>query len=176
MISNSSIFKAPPSYVFRLLPEPSIVAQSQPRGKPMKLDTFAYSASAGWSVAPLPELDSEDTLVVVFGAPELDEVQAPLGQLMAAYSRSHVIGCSTAGEIFGTALTDHSLSVAVMRFEHGTRVATAAASVCKQDESFTAGEAIARQLQGPCLRAVVLLSDGLNVNGSELVRGLNAVL
>ena len=96
----------------------------------MKLETFSYSASAGWSVAPLPELDSGDTLVVVFGAPELDEVQAPLGQLMAAYGRSHVIGCSTVGEIFGTALTDHSLSVAVMQFEHGTRVATASASVC----------------------------------------------
>src|SRR5229473_646643 len=93
----------------------------------MKLDTFSYSAATGWSVAHLPDLDSEDTLVVVFGAPELDDVQAPLGQLMAAYGRSHVIGCSTAGEIFGTALTDHSLSVAVVRFEHGTRVATAAA-------------------------------------------------
>jgi hypothetical protein len=142
----------------------------------MKLDTFAYSASAGWSVSPLPDLDSEDTLVVVFGAPELDEVRAPLTQLMATYKTSHVIGCSTAGEIFGTALTDHSLSVAVVRFEHGTRVATAAASVSVQAESFAAGESIARQLQDPALRAVVLLSDGLNVNGSELVRGLNLVL
>src|SRR5207253_5933787 len=119
------------------------------RGEAVKLDTFSYSASAGWSVASLPDLDSEDTLVVVFGTPELDEVQEPLGQLMAAYGRSHVIGCSTAGEIFGTALTDHSLSVAVVRFEHGTRVATASASVCSQDESFAAGESIARQLQDP---------------------------
>src|SRR5216684_2494023 len=142
----------------------------------MKLETFSYSAATGWSVAPLPNLDSEDTLVVVFGAPELDDVHAPLDQLMTAYGRSHVIGCSTAGEIFGTALTDHSLSVAVVRFEHGTRVATAAASVCSQEESFAAGESIARQLQDPSLRAVVLLSDGLNVNGSELVRGLNLVL
>src|SRR5438128_11815933 len=138
MISNSSIFKAPPSYVFRLLPEPSIVAQSQPRGKPMKLDTFAYSASAGWSVEPLPELDSENTLVVVFGAPELDHVQEPLRQLVATYSRSHVVGCSTAGEIFGTALTDNSLSVAVAQFENGTHVGSAAASVDSQDESFAA--------------------------------------
>src|SRR3981081_2038057 len=101
----------------------------------MKLETFAYSASAGWSVAPLPDLDSEDTLVVVFGAPELDEVQAPQGQLTAAYGRSHVIGCSTAGEIFGTALTDHSLSVAVVRFAHGTRAATAARPARVQGEA-----------------------------------------
>ena len=67
----------------------------------MKLDTFAYSATGGWSVTPLPDLDSEDTLVVAFGAPELDDVQAPLAQLTATYKKSHVIGCSTAGEIFG---------------------------------------------------------------------------
>jgi len=60
--------------------------------------------------------------------------------------------------------------------ENGTRVATAAATVCSQDESFAAGESIARQLQDPALRGVLLLSDGLNVNGSELVRGLNLVL
>jgi hypothetical protein len=142
----------------------------------MKLETFSYAATAGWSVTPLPDLDSEDTLVVVFGAPELEEVQEPLCQLISAYGRSHVIGCSTAGEIFGTSLADHSLAVAVVRFEHGTRVATASASVSSQDESFAAGESIARQLQDPSLRAVVMLSDGLNVNGSELVRGINLVL
>src|SRR6202011_4808483 len=120
-----------------------------------------------------PELDSESTLVVVFGAPELDEVSAPLAQLVATFGRSHVVGCSTAGEIFGTALTDKSLSVAVARFDLGTRVASASASVQSQDESFAAGESIARQLQDPALRGVLLFSDGLNVNGSELVRGLN---
>jgi|SRR5579859_5250522 len=142
----------------------------------MKLETFSYSATSGWSVAPLPDLDSDNTLVVVFGAPELDEIQEPLCQLGLTYRRSHVIGCSTAGEIYGTALTDHSLSVAVMQFEHGTRVATATASVSSQAESFAAGESIARQLQDQALRGVLLLSDGLNVNGSELVRGLNLVL
>jgi hypothetical protein len=142
----------------------------------LKLQTFSYSAVAGWSVEPLPDLDSEDTLVIVFGAPQLEELQEPLNRLVAAYGRSHVIGCSTAGEIFGTELTDNSLSVAVARFDHGTRVATAAASVASQDESFAAGESIARQLQDPSLRGVLLFSDGLNVNGSELVRGLNLVL
>jgi hypothetical protein len=145
-------------------------------GDQMKLDTFSYSAAAGWSVQPLPDLDSDNTLVVVFGAPELDEVQAPLQQLVATYGRSHVVGCSTAGEIFGTELADKSLSVAVARFESGTRVATASASVDSQDESFAAGESIARQLQDPSLRGVLLFSDGLNVNGSELVRGLNQIL
>src|SRR6266568_3476749 len=142
MISKSSIFKALAIVRLQVTHRRSITA-AEPTfgGKPVKLDTFSYSASAGWSVAPLPDLDSDDTLVVVFGAPELDEVQAPLGQLMAAYGRSHVIG-----------------------------------SLSAQDESFAAVDSIARKLNGPSLRAVVLLSDGLNVNGSELVRVLNSVL
>jgi hypothetical protein len=142
----------------------------------MKLDTFSYAPASGWSVDPRPTLDSDQTLVVVFGAPDLDEVQEPLRQLVSAFGRSHVVGCSTAGEIFGTSLADSSLSVAVAQFENGTRVASAAASVSSQDESFAAGESIARQLNDPALRAVLLFSDGLHVNGTELVRGLNSVL
>jgi hypothetical protein len=142
----------------------------------MKLATFSYAAAAGWSVEPLPALDSDDTLVVVFGAPQLNEIEHPLRDLVAVFPRASVIGCSTAGEIFGTTLTDSSLSVAVAQFEHGTRVATASASVASQAESFAAGESIARQLNDPSLRGVLLLSDGLNVNGTELVRGLNSVL
>ncbi|MCA1647449.1 MAG: EAL domain-containing protein [Chloroflexi bacterium] len=44
---------------------------------------------------------------------------APLRQLVQTYGRSHIIGCSTAGEICGTALTDHSLSVAIDDFGTG---------------------------------------------------------
>lgn len=142
----------------------------------MKLETFCYNPASGWSVDRMPELDSDNTLIVVFGAPELPHVEAPLHELVATFPRSSVIGCSTAGEIFGTSLKDASLSVAVAKFEHGTRVATASAAVSSQAESFAAGEAIARQLNHPTLRGVLLLSDGLNVNGTDLVRGLNSVL
>jgi hypothetical protein len=142
----------------------------------MKLDTFSYSIASGWSDEPLADLDSENTLVIVFGAPDLDGLRAPLQRLIARFGRSHVVGCSTAGEIFGNALTDNSLSVAVARFDGGTRVASASARVQSQDESFAAGESIAHQLDDPALRGVLLFSDGLNVNGSELVRGLNSVL
>ncbi|MDQ6674913.1 MAG: FIST C-terminal domain-containing protein [Chloroflexota bacterium] len=142
----------------------------------MKLDTVCYSTAAGWSDQPRADLDSERTLVVVFGSPELDRVGRPLQDLCARFGRSHVVGCSTAGEIFGDSLADNSLSVAVAQFDHGTRVASASAGVQSQDDSFAAGESIARQLDHTGLRGVLLFSDGLNVNGTELVRGLNSIL
>ncbi len=39
-----------------------------------------------------------------------------------------------------------------------------------------AGEMLAHQLYEPGLRSVLVLSDGISVNGSALVRGLNAIL
>jgi hypothetical protein len=142
----------------------------------MKLETFTYSAHEGWSVESLPALDSDNTLVVVFGSADWADGHESFEHLAGAFPRSHIVGCSTAGEIFGTHLADRSLSVAAARFEHGTTVASASASVRSQDDSYAAGQALAHQLNQPSLRAVLLFSDGLNVNGSELVRGLNSVL
>lgn len=47
----------------------------------MQLDTFSYAVASGWSAEPRSDLDSESTLVVVFGAPELDQVRAGTRQI-----------------------------------------------------------------------------------------------
>ncbi len=44
------------------------------------------------------------------------------------------------------------------------------------EDSYRAGEMLAQQLYQPELRSVLVLSDGISVNGSALVRGLNAIL
>jgi hypothetical protein len=65
--------------------------------------------------------------------------------------------------------------VAVARFE-ATRLATRRRRCSAAEQSFAAGEAVGRQLAGEGLRGVHVLSDGLLVNGSALVRGLGSVL
>jgi hypothetical protein len=136
----------------------------------MKLATLWYSAGV-WS-QELPELDSEHTWVVVFGAPRFDDHSEPLRALAARYPQSHVVGCSTAGEIAQTRVWDESLSVAVVQFEK-TRVRRARAALARAEDSRGAGNALAEQLRGDGLRAVFVLSRGTEVNGSELVRGLD---
>jgi hypothetical protein len=141
----------------------------------MQLETLTYSRSKGWCPAPPPHLDSDRTLVLVFGARGYSAADAPIRELCAAYPRSRIVGCSTAGEIFGTALSDDTLSVAVARFE-SSDIETATAAVTGPAESFEAGAKLAQMLDDDDLRSILVLSDGLNVNGSELVRGLNANL
>lgn len=141
----------------------------------MNLQTFSYSNRSGWSVDAFPSLDSEQTLVIVFGAPGFFDTPDPIRELGSAYPSSHLVGCSSSGEIFGSELSDDSLAVAVLKFELST-VATAWASVPSKAESHAAGESIARQLYRPGLESVLVFSDGLLVNGSELVQGINSVL
>jgi hypothetical protein len=140
----------------------------------MQLETLSFRPDGGWS-APLPDLDSDRTLVIAFGATRYVDTPDPLAVLRAAYPRSHVVGCSTAGEIVGHSLADDSIAVAIARFEH-TVLATATARVAASHDSFAAARELAHALQADDLRAILVLSDGLGVNGSELVRGFNSVL
>ncbi len=140
----------------------------------MKLSTVSYEKTKDWST-PFPEWDSEHTLVLVFGAPEFGQAAEPIQALSRAYPHSRLIGCSTSGEILGGQIHDHSLAVGVLRFDR-TILKTASAPIASPEYSEEAGRFIGTQLYREDLRAVLVLSDGLRVNGSELVRGLNAVL
>ncbi|HUM40621.1 MAG TPA: FIST N-terminal domain-containing protein [Nitrospira sp.] len=125
--------------------------------------------------AELTALDSETSLLLLFGGSRLIDRPALIQQVLDACPRSHVMGCSTAGEIHGCEISDDSLVVAAARFDH-TALRTAQATVQAPTDSYTAGRTIAEQLTHSSLRGVFVLSDGLNVNGSELVKGLNDTL
>ncbi len=140
----------------------------------MKKTVLSHSLDGGWS-APLPDIDSPETLVLVFGAPEYRDDVSALRELAEAFPGSHLIGCSTAGEVFGSQIRDRSLAVAALRFEQ-TRLECASAPVASQADSHAAGHKIAERLLDDDLRAVFVLSDGLHVNGTALSAGLNSVL
>jgi hypothetical protein len=120
--------------------------------------------------------DSRQTLVLAFFAPDFALLPVPLERLRAAFPRSFLLGCSTGGEILGTGLQDHSVTVAVLRFA-STRLCLAHTCVASGSAaSREAGERIGHALAAPDLKGVFVLSDGLKVNGSELVCGLDAAL
>ena len=139
----------------------------------MELHTLGYDRKKLWSVKNRPRIDSRRTLVLLFGSSSFLDSADPLGELIDDYPDAIVIGCSTAGEILGTQISDETVSAAILRFAH-TDIRMASAPVPSAEGSFTAGQEIAQQLNNPSLKGILVLSDGLNVNGSELVRGLNS--
>lgn len=138
----------------------------------METQAFQYIVNKGWSISNFPDLDSERTLVLIFAAPEFIYNREPLNEIANFYSKSSIIGCSSAGEIYGNKIFDHSLSVVIVKFSN-TCLKIAKAKVGQVSESGKAGISIASQLKADDLKNIFVLSDGLNVNGSELVKGLN---
>ncbi|MBS0271848.1 MAG: FIST C-terminal domain-containing protein [Proteobacteria bacterium] len=141
----------------------------------MELETFTYTIGKGWSVKNFPNLDSDQTLILIFAAPELIDDPSPIQELSKHYPLSKIIGCSSAGEIAGANIRDKSLSVAVARFK-STPLEIVKSNLLTMKDSFNAGREIAQQLKRKNLRGILVLSDGLSANGSELVNGLNTAM
>jgi hypothetical protein len=140
----------------------------------MDIRTLLHRPDTGWS-RPLPTaLDGPRTLVIVFGAAGLHDAPGPLQALRAAFPQAVHAGCSTAGEIFEGEVLDDTAAVAIARFDH-TDLRHASVPVTGRDDTSTAAQALAAQLTATnpaLLRAVLVFSEGIHVNGSALVQGL----
>jgi hypothetical protein len=121
----------------------------------------------------LPEPDDRATLVLAFAGTGVLDDPAQLRKLLDRYPSAIVAGCSTSGEIVDDTVSDGSIALAVIRFD-ATRVITASEPISSPDESFDVGRRLAVRLreQDPALAAVLVLSDGLHVNGSAVAAGL----
>lgn len=130
-----------------------------------------WTASAGWNNELAPTLQGEASLVLIFGAPHILANAALMNEVRTRYPSAPVVGCSTAGEICGTRVRDDSLVVTAIRFEH-TVIHLAQTPIGGNDDSHDAGMRLAKALPRERLVHVVVFSDGLKVNGTELARGL----
>lgn len=128
-----------------------------------------------WDTPLLSALDSQNTLVVVFGASKGSQISLALQDINAAYSKSVIVGASSAGEILGEELHENSLVVAVLAFT-STRIKKIAHKISSNKSSFDDGSFIASALLEDDLKAIFVLSDGLAINGSQLSKGINSVL
>jgi len=114
-------------------------------------------------------------LVIYFGGKGTLDSGERFAEMKSFYPKAHIMGCSTGGEIFGDEVVDGSVVVSALRFDK-TTLKVHACSVGGAEESFNAGRSIAEALNAPDLSNIFVLSDGTNVNGSELVRGFYSVL
>ncbi len=141
----------------------------------MELKILCLGETGGWS-EPIPtEMDSAQTLVLIFAGACHGEEDRTLSDLIGHFPKSVILGCVTFGEIFGQEILDDSIVAAVVKFA-GTRLLSASAAITTGAGSFAAGVELARQLREPELKSVLILSEGHNVNGSELVRGINSLV
>jgi hypothetical protein len=85
------------------------------------------------------------------------------------------MGCSTAGEICGTTVCDDTLVTTAVEFEN-TDIQVAHVDIDDVGDCVRAGAQLASSLPHDQLVHVFVLSDGLKINGSELVQGMLSAL
>ncbi|OYY95248.1 MAG: hypothetical protein B7Y41_01695 [Hydrogenophilales bacterium 28-61-23] len=126
--------------------------------------------------AALHELaEIEPNLVLVFAAPRFFAEPDFSAQLAAAFPGARRVALSTAGEISSRGVSEDSAVISAIRFER-TPIKLAATDIAGMADSAGAGQRLARQLRAPDLKAVILLSQGVAVNGSDLIAGFVSVL
>ncbi|MCK6389758.1 MAG: hypothetical protein L6Q40_01865, partial [Azonexus sp.] len=114
-------------------------------------------------------------LLLVFSGIRL-LTEAGLGkQLRQTFSNTHLVGCSTAGEIDPSGVFDESAVVTAVHFD-ATHISVASTALADMEDSFTAGHRLGQKLSHPELRGILMFGPGVGINGSALVRGLSEAL
>lgn len=137
----------------------------------MKVEQVRWTKAGGWQPHAPKKLAARAQLVLLFGGAPMTEDPDVLDEVRRAYPAANLLGCSTAGEIFDTEVSDDALVVTAVKFEK-TKLKGFDLQLGEYENSFDAGRKLAEKLPKQDLVHVFVLSDGLKVNGSELVEGL----
>lgn len=142
----------------------------------IRLQQLRWAGTTGWvetrsSQAP----PTSASLVLMFGGRGALAAPEPVAELRARFPAALLAGCSTAGEILGTEVSDDGLVATALSFD-ATRVRLATEEDTTSGTSTEIGRRLADQLRAADLVHVLVFVDGIAVNGSELVRGLEGGL
>jgi len=141
----------------------------------MKIGQKLWTKEKGW-VDVLPQKSpAAAQIVFAFGGRSLMEDKKYFEEIHSFYPDSHIIACSTAGEILGSGVRDDSITLTAVLFER-TELHVAEADIATAEESAAVGKKLADALPKEKLVHVMVFSDGLRVNGTALVKGLNDTL
>lgn len=141
----------------------------------MHVRQLCWSERRGWTPEEPEALGVDWHLMLCFWSATPEALAAPLEQLGRCLPGVLSAGCSTAGEIHQDKVLDDSLTVTLIRF-HTARALSVRAELEGAGQSLAAGERLAASLPRAELRHVLVFASGLEVNGSELARGLCANL
>ena len=147
----------------------------------MNVEQRQWTEALGWTAASRGGIAKSSQLVLLFGAAAALQEPDLVAAIRKDYPTAYLLGCSTAGEICGTRVFDDSLVMTAVHFEH-TLIRNAEVNLIQTPDSFRAGEWIGKNLPRSVhdaatgteekLAHVLVLSDGLKVNGSDFVVGV----
>ena len=144
----------------------------------MHAEQISWNETAGWTYNNVSAKSAD--LVLYFGMREALASGRRYTELRTNFPHAHLLGCSTGGQIHSGDVVDEEIAAVALHFD-STTLKLACAPAKDPAQSRICGETIGHALagdgsNGKKLAGIFVLSDGLNVNGSELVAGIVSVV
>jgi hypothetical protein len=140
----------------------------------MKIDELVWNKS-DWIVKKPHMTDPLSAqLIFIFGDVDTIAETVPITLLQALYPNARIVGASTAGTIESGTLSQYPLVATVVAFEQGW-VEVATMELLDNATLEERSQALIAQLPQKNLKHVFVLMEGLKLNGSLFVKGLNPV-
>ncbi len=137
----------------------------------MKIEQVFLTAYDNNLKDKLGNIDSNPGLIVVFGSKKIIDETNLHSSLREKYNSALLVGCTTAGEILDANVYEDSVIINFISFDDAS-VRGCYIRINERGDSYSAGEYLSRSIKKENLKHLFILSDGLNINGSGLVKGL----
>jgi len=118
-------------------------------------------------------LEFSPDLILIFTSSKDTVLSAVLKEMKLIYPETIITGCSTAGQIIDTKVVDDAMIFNAIKFEN-TQLKLQSVKISDPSASRQAGSTLRASLEQEDLSHILILSDGLNVNGAQLVNGLTS--
>ena len=118
------------------------------------------------------------SLIILYAAPAFfKDNSRPVEQFSKiiddlSHITANIVGCSTAGEINSDQVSNDTIAMVAMKFEHGSSVKIHTSTLTSMQNSFDTGEKLGQDIERAGLKGVYALAPGLAINGSALIHGL----
>lgn len=139
----------------------------------MKTSLYQFVENT-WTKHPKsqPLEEHKATLVLCFGSKAMLEVDTIYSTIQSKFPTAQITLCSTSGEIYQEQVLNDSLVAVALEFEK-TKIESTTVNIKDYSNSYSAGIGLLKKLPKEDLAYVLVFSDGSQVNGSELVKGLS---
>src|SRR5258706_13431730 len=111
----------------------------------MKIEQVRWTQSGAWEPNAPHALGGSAQLIFAFGGAPIIERKDLLSELKRIYPAANLIGCSTAGHIFDTQVSDDPLVVTAVEFEK-TTIHASGLKLNEIENSFEARRKLAENL------------------------------
>lgn len=114
----------------------------------------------------------EPDVILLFISPGYEDPKDFVKSLERKFPGCCITGCSTSGEIHDVEVEDDSIVLNAIKFDK-TEARLAKVAITSVPDSKSAGAKLIEKLRGNDLAHVLIFSDGLQINGADLVEGFS---